>query len=162
MCHSKTSSSVTKKVRVSYMTLSGIHSLIQCTLSKAMCGAMGTQKTHLLSSRPQSVLMKADILVNNYNTYCTGANRRMPRDECQGPCPQWGGEPVKTQLPEDMTFKWIIGGGRFVYDYLFISIINCYYYHCFIFIDFWNSSASHFWQYPKYNRDIDMLSNRNM
>ena len=62
MCHSKTSSSVTKKMRVSYMTLSGIHSVIQCTLNKAMCGAMGTQKTHLLS-RPKSVLMKADTLV---------------------------------------------------------------------------------------------------
>lgn len=83
MCHSKTSS-VTEKMKVSYRTLSGIHSLIQCTLNKPMCGAMGTQKTHLLSSRPQSFLMKAETLVNSYNKYCAGANQRMPRDEGQG------------------------------------------------------------------------------
>ena len=65
----------------------------------------GTQKTHLISSRPYSVLMKVDTLGNSYNKHCTGPNRRMPRDEGQGPCPQRGGEPVKTQLPGDMTFK---------------------------------------------------------
>lgn len=138
------------------------HSLPDSAHTEPGCvWSRGTQKTHLMSSRPHSVLMKVDTLGNNYNKHRTGPNRRMPRDKGQGPCPQRGGEPVKTQLPGDMTFKWIIGGGRFVYEYLLISIINCYYYHCFIFIYFWNSSAFTFLTIP-YDRDIDLWSNRNM